>query len=293
MKRTFRVDGPLDLVRTLGAIHGAGGRVVRFERGEVARATLTPEGPATTLLRQVAGAVEAEGWGPGAGWALEHTPVLVGGLDDPDTFEPRHPLLRELHRRYPGLRTPRTEAVFEALLPAVLEQKVPGVQAAFAYRRMVQDLGEPAPGPLGMRMPPAPERLAELPYWELHRYGVERRRADVIRAAAARAVRLEEAVDMEPEAANARLCALPGLGLWTAATVAAVALGDPDAVPVGDFHVPHMVGWALTGRPRSDDRTMLELLEPYRGHRGRVVRLLKLAGIAAPRYGPRMPLRWI
>jgi len=98
---------------------------------------------------------------------------------------------------------------------------------------------------------------------------------------------------MEPEAARRRLRALPGIGPWTAAEVTALALGDPDAVSVGDFHLPHVVSWALAGEPRGSDERMLELLEPYRGHRGRVLRLLQLAGITAPRFGPRMPLRWI
>jgi 3-methyladenine DNA glycosylase/8-oxoguanine DNA glycosylase len=293
VKRTFAVDPRLDLTRTLGPIYRAGGLMVSFAGGQMSRATRTPDGPATTRLRMVGADVEVEAWGPGAEWALEHAPVLVGANDDLRDFEPDHPLIRELHRRYPGLRTPRTEAVFETVLPIVLEQKVPGVQARYAYRRLVEDLGEPAPGPLNLRLPPAPETLARLPYWALHKYGVERRRADVIRRSAAGAVRLEETVRMDAEAANRRLRAFPGLGPWTAAGVAAVALGDPDAVPVGDFHIPHMVSWALAREPRGDDQRMLELLEPYRGHRGRVVRLLMLAGITAPRYGPRMPLRWI
>ena len=72
-----------------------------------------------------------------------------------------------------------------------------------------------------------------------------------------------------------------------------MALGDADAVSLGDYHLPHLVAWALAGKPRGSDELMLELLEPYRGHRGRVLRLLQLAGITAPRFGPRMPLRWI
>ncbi len=93
--------------------------------------------------------------------------------------------------------------------------------------------------------------------------------------------------------AFARLTALPGVGPWTAAEVARVALGDTDAVSVGDYHLPHQVAWALAGEPRADDDRMLELLEPYRGHRARVVRLIEAAGILAPRHGPRRPLRAI
>ena len=98
---------------------------------------------------------------------------------------------------------------------------------------------------------------------------------------------------MAPTDARKRLSALPGIGAWTAAEVALVALGDADAVSVGDYHLPDQVAWALAGEPRADDARMLELLEPWRGHRGRVLRLLGAGAGAAPRHGPRMPLRSI
>jgi len=96
---------------------------------------------------------------------------------------------------------------------------------------------------------------------------------------------------MDLPTARRRLEAFPGVGQWTAAKVAQVALGDADAVPVGDYHLPHSVAYALEGVPRSTDERMLQLLEPYRGHRARVIRLIGVAGITAPRYGPKMPLR--
>ncbi len=77
------------------------------------------------------------------------------------------------------------------------------------------------------------------------------------------------------------------MGPWTAAETARAAFGDPDAVSIGDFHTPDLVGWALAGEPRGDDARMLELLEPYRGQRARLVRILELSGIVPPRYGPR------
>ena len=98
---------------------------------------------------------------------------------------------------------------------------------------------------------------------------------------------------MAPEAALQRLQALPGIGPWSAGKVALVALGNADAVWVGDFHLPNIVCWALAGRARGDDDAMLELLEPYRGHRGRVLRLLVNGGVRAPSFGPRMPIRSI
>ena len=138
-------------------------------------------------------------------------------------------------------------------------------------------------------MPPSPEALRGLPYHAFHPLGVERRRADVIRRAAARAAWLEAARDAAE--ASRRLMALPGIGPWSAAEVVRSAFGDPDAVSVGDYHVPNIVAWALAGEPRADDARMLELLEPYRGQRGRVQRYLEVGRITAPRYGPRLAPR--
>ncbi|HXF57914.1 MAG TPA: DNA-3-methyladenine glycosylase 2 family protein, partial [Actinomycetota bacterium] len=111
------------------------------------------------------------------------------------------------------------------------------------------------------------------------------------REAARHARRLEDLVGRSREEAYRRLLALPGVGPWTAAEVALVALGDADAVSLGDYHLPHAVAWALAGEPRGTDQRMLELLEPYTGHRGRVLRLIAAAGIRPPRFGPRLPLR--
>jgi 3-methyladenine DNA glycosylase/8-oxoguanine DNA glycosylase len=264
---------------------------MRIDGADAWRATRTPEGPATIHLSQAGGTVEVEAWGPGSEWAAAHAPSLCGEHDDPSGFRPQHRLIADLHRRNPGLRLPRTEAVFEALVLAVLEQKVTTIEAKAGYRALVGVLGEPAPGPVRLRVPPSPQVLARTPYWTFHRFGVERRRAVVIIEAARSAKRLEEITTMDRTGAYRRLEAFSGVGPWTAAKVALVALGDPDAVEVGDYHLPHAIGYALEGTPRSTDERMLELLDPYRGHRARVIRLLMIAGIGAPRFGPHKPLR--
>ncbi|HYL08294.1 MAG TPA: hypothetical protein VEU76_07075, partial [Candidatus Udaeobacter sp.] len=176
-------------------------------------------------------------------------------------------------------------------VPAVIGQLVTTVEARRSYRGLVTAMGEPAPGPWRMTLPPSAQVLSRAPYWAYHRFGIERRRADVIIRAARSVRRLEETAEMDLPAAYSRLRAFPGVGPWTAAKVAMVALGDADAVPLGDYHLPHSIGYALEGSARSTDERMLELLEPYRGHRARVVRMITMAGIAAPRFGPRRPLR--
>jgi 3-methyladenine DNA glycosylase/8-oxoguanine DNA glycosylase len=75
--------------------------------------------------------------------------------------------------------------------------------------------------------------------------------------------------------------------------VARVALGDRDAVSVGDYHLPHVVAYALAGERRADDARMLELLEPYAGQRARAVRLIEASGVGPPRRAPRVALRRI
>ncbi|MGZ6214101.1 MAG: DNA-3-methyladenine glycosylase family protein, partial [Candidatus Limnocylindria bacterium] len=228
---------------------------------------------------------EVSAWGAGAASAVAGAADLIGANDDPSALEPRHRLIGELVHRFPGLRLPRTNRPFEALLPAICEQKVAGVEARAAFRGIIASHGEPAPGPAGLRLAPAPATLAALPYFAFHRYGLERRRADLIRSAAQIAARVETA---SPSDAYARLGAVPGIGPWTLAEVGRIAFGDPDAISVGDYHLPNVVAWALAREPRADDARMLELLEPYRGQRGRVQRLIEASGIQAPRYGPRM-----
>jgi 3-methyladenine DNA glycosylase/8-oxoguanine DNA glycosylase len=285
---------PLDLDLTLGLLqHGPSDPTVRFGDNEVWRASRTPEGPASLRLQVQAGQLLANAWGAGAGWIIRQTPALVGVDDQPTAFLPDNRLLADLHRQHPGLRLGRTGLVFEALLPTILEQKVPSVEAWASYSRLVKTLGEPAPGEVGLLLPPAPRRLLATPYWAVHRFGIERRRFAVIQAAAARARRLEATAGMDPAEARDLLTTLPGIGPWSAAEVSVVAHGDRDAVSIGDYHLPHQVAWALAGEPRGSDTRMLELLEPYRGHRSRVIRLLALGGIQAPRFGPRMRLRRI
>ncbi|HEX2039344.1 MAG TPA: hypothetical protein VHF47_06385 [Acidimicrobiales bacterium] len=284
--RLFRPRSPLNLRLTLAPLcRGRGDPTMRLAADGVWRASRTPDGPATLHLSLRDDVVHAEAWGPGAGWALETAPALVGEHDEPAGFEPRHPAVADAVHRFPGLRLCRSGRVVEVLVPTVLEQKVIGKQARRSYAALVRALGEPAPGPVPLRLPPVPERVAGTPSWTFHRWGVERKRADTVRRACAVADRLEAAPD--------RLQRVPGIGPWTAAEVRRLALGDADAVSVGDYHLPNLVSWALAGEPRGDDARMLELLAPYAGHRGRVQRLLEAAGPHAPRYGPRLPLQHI
>lgn len=264
---------------------------MRIDGDGIWRASLTPDGPATTHITAEHGRITVQAWGPGAVWAVEAAPALVGCEDSDAGFRPKNPTLVELQRRIRGLRFSRSQAVTEALVPTIIEQKVIGIEAKRSYARLVRRYGVPAPGPGGLLMPPSPVLLGRTPAYAFHPFGIEQKRADTIKRACAYAHRLDETVRMSRDAAYQRLTALPGLGPWSAAEVAAVALGDADAVSVGDFHLCHHVCFAFTGEARGDDDKMLELLEPYRGHRGRVARLITLGHPAPPRFGPRLPLQ--
>ena len=292
--RTIPLDRPLDLRLTLAPhLRGTADPAMRLGRNRAIRATRTPDGPATIALTVDGERLHVEAWGPGADRALAGAPALAGVEDGRDGFAPADRLLADLDRRMPGLRIGRSGAVLEALIPAILEQKVTGAEARRAYRGIIARWGETAPGPFGLRLLPPPEILARLPYEAFHPIGLERRRADLIRSVALRAARFEDIVDLPLPDAYRRLTALPGLGPWTAAEVALRALGDPDAVSVGDYHIPNMVGFALAGERKATDARMLELLAPYQGQRGRVIRLLEASGIRPPARGPRMSPRSI
>lgn len=184
-----------------------------------------------------------------------------------------------------------TSAVFEAAVPTVCEQRVTAREALRAWRRLVRAWGEPAPGPYGLLLPPAPETLAGMAYHRYHPFGLERRRTETIRALAARAVRLEEALELPLGDRRRRLEAFPGVGPWTSSEVAHVAWADADAVRVGDHHVAPCIVYAMTGHRGGDDDAMLELLEPFRPHRARAARLLMFSGIRPARRAPGLPLR--
>ena len=291
--RRWRPGYPLDLGRALLPLRRGPGDPAHRTTGDGAvwRASRTPGGIGTlrVLSRPAEGEIEARAWGPGADWLLAALPALLGAEDDPAALVLPPGPLREAQRRLAGARLGRTGLVLESLVPAILEQKVTTDEAYRSWRTLLRGFGTPAPGPAeDMRVAPSARDWAMLPSWEWHRAGVDPKRSATVVRAARLAPRLEQASGLAPAQAFARLTAVPGIGLWTAAETLQRSNGDPDAVSVGDYHLPNLVGWALAGRPRSDDAQMLTLLEPYRPQRHRVCRLLLATAGHAPRYGPRL-----
>ncbi|MBS9536202.1 DNA-3-methyladenine glycosylase 2 family protein [Mycobacterium sp. M1] len=276
--------GPLDPCFQVGA------------DGAIWRTSLTATGPVTArITRTATETVQCEAWGDGAAEFLDGAPALLGADDDATGFTPTHPTVAAAHRRLPHLRLGRTNRVLEALIPAVLEQRVPGTDAFRAWRVLVTEFGTAAPGPAPdrMRVPPPAEVWRAIPSWKFHRANVDGGRARTIVGCAQRAAALERLATRPPAEARAALMSLPGVGVWTAAETAQRAFGDADALSVGDYHVAKMIGWTLLGHPIDDD-AMVDLLEPMRPHRHRVVRLLLESGLAVePRRGPRLAVQHI
>src|SRR5688572_8828416 len=292
IERRFALRTGTDPALSAGALWwGPGDPQMQLGPHGLVRAMRLASGPATLEVAWAGQRLSARAWGDGASEALELAPGLVGGLDDAPPLAADHPIVAELARRLPGLRLTRGAPVLEMLVNSIIGQKVTGLEARRSQRMLFARLGEAAPGPHGLRLLPPPEKLARTPYWAFHTMGLERRRADTIRAAAAIAPRLEEIRSMSHDDARRRLESVPGVGPWTAAETMRLALGDPDAVSVGDYNLPRQVCWVLAGERDGDDPRMLELLAPYAGQRARDVLLIERSGLRparrAPRYAPR------
>ena len=294
-RRVWRPDWPCPVATILSVSRrGSGDPTYRVgPDGSILRGIRTPEGAVTLRVTSTSGEVHASAWGPGAGWALDRLPAMLGANDDPTGFEPRHPVLAEAHRRHPHWRVGRTGLVLEALVPAIIEQRVTGQEAFGGFRRLVLRFGERAPGPgaeHGVWVQPSPDQLRMVPSWEWLRMHIDPARSRAVVRAAQVAPALERTAGLRGAEADRRLRSVPGIGVWTAAEVRYRAHGDADAVSFGDYHIAKDVGWALTGA-EVDDAGLAELLEPYRPHRYRVQRLVELAGLRRPRRGPRMAPR--
>jgi 3-methyladenine DNA glycosylase/8-oxoguanine DNA glycosylase len=296
--RTVTFPGAASFGHTLAPLRrGPGDPCFRIPGdGTIWRTSLLPSGPvAARIGRTAPNAAHCEAWGGGAQEFVEMLPALLGADDDASDFVPRDPTVVAAHRRVPHLRLGRTGQVLEALIPAVIEQRVPGADAFRSWRVLVSKYGTPAPGPApaGMRVPPSADVWRNIPSWEFHRANVDPRRAQTVVTCARRAASLERLVSRPAVQVREALMSLPGVGEWTAAETAQRAFGDADAISVGDYHIPKMIGWTLLGHP-VDDAVMLELLEPMRPHRHRVVRLLEVSGLAhEPRRGARLPVQRI
>ena len=263
----------------------------RSAAGTFLHATHTPDGPGTVRVRWAGSRVDLDTYGSGGDWLGARVPGMLGsrdtGLDGVDTTTWAPTVTAALHASR-DVAIGSGSNLYHELLPTIIEQRITGHEAHRQWRRLCVELSDPAPGPFpGLLLPPAPERLLRRPTWWFHPLGIERKRAAPLVEIGRHVDKLWAWAELPAHEAAARLRLLPGVGVWTVGTVVGTALGDPDAVAVGDFHLKNVVGYALAGEPRATDERMLELLIPYTGQRGRVIRALLRHGHRAPKFGPR------
>ena len=289
----------------LSVARRATGSVPTSRSDPTARLTRTSDGLELVVVRRSPGGVSAlrisvgaseirattDGADPEAvhsGWQ-----GLVGLTDPNPAFTVHHRTVAEALKRHGDLRLVATSALYEELLCAVLGQRITGVEAAAQWRRLCVRHGVREPS-TGLWTAPDPGRLSTVAYHDLHRLGIERRRAETLRRVA-RLFHDQPRLLAEPERLRSALAEtadggasfVSGVGRWTAAVALTRTFGDPDAVAVGDWHLKNLVAHALAGRARGTDAEMIELLEPYKGNRNRVLALLASDGLHAPRFGPR------
>jgi len=238
----YESSRPVDLVSTIGPLrHGHSDPCHQVDQDRsIWRASDMASGPVSYRLSQLdTHRVRCQVWGAGASELASGLGDLLGDQDDSSGFNPLHHKLIDAHRRHPGLRIPRSGRVMESLIPAILEQKVTGKEAFRAWRVLVTKYGSTPPGPVPaiMRVPPTAQQWRMVPSWEFHRAGVDPQRAKTIVIAARAAAALERCMELSTTQARIRLMSVPGIGQWTAAEVGQRALGDGDALSVGDYHL--------------------------------------------------------
>ena len=307
----FHSDVPIDLAANMAPlVRGTGDPTAATAHGE-SWLSWWPQGfhPVTIALHHPAspiqpGAIRYRIWAKGHEPTIQHVvsrlPVLLGvdevalaGWEAFDDLLGRtgHLLperVLKARRKHPGMRFMATGQLVDELLTVVLEQKVTQPQARAAWSWLASTFGQasPAGAPVPKTAPSAEDVLA-IPSWDWHAGWVQPFMARTLRTVASRARALERLATQPIDQVATSLSTLPGVGPWTVAETLQRTHGAADVVSVGDFHLAHHVGEALTGR-RTDDAGMLELLAPWAGHRQRIVRLIYASGIRFSRFGPRL-----
>ncbi|MDJ0941186.1 MAG: hypothetical protein QNJ00_15610 [Woeseiaceae bacterium] len=292
---TYRWDSPdgYDFFETTRLLRtGGNDPTVRRVQEGLWRAARLPEGPVTVRITVDAGAsIAVRAWGEGANSAGPYVRRWLG-LEEPAWCLPDHPVTNRLLHEHPGIRLNDTGDVFEGLVTTILQQQVTWQEAAFTWRRLVEELGEVAPGPRELRLAPTPRAVRSVSVDRLMLLGIGRQRAKTIQEVAFSAKGLQRAAELPTDEAMSLLQHVRGVGPWTAAFVLGLRLARPEPIVRGDLKLPHAVCWALAGEPRGDDERMAELLAPFPGQGFQVIRLIYAARIEAPRRSHKREIRF-
>jgi 3-methyladenine DNA glycosylase/8-oxoguanine DNA glycosylase len=203
-----------------------------------------------------------------AAYAVERTRFALGVDEDHGAFRrafARDPLIGASVRRRPWLRPPRRPDPFEVLAWAICEQLIDYDRAAAIERRIVVRLGRRCPR-TGLRDLPTAGALAGTAPALLESLDLSASRALTLVRAAREIARGRIDLAGEPEQAERRLAAIPGIGPWTLDILAVSGFGRLDRVPAGDLHYLKVVGRLLSGgdpAARASEQQVRELLAPY------------------------------
>ncbi len=249
----------------------------RHER--YAKCSHTPLGPVTMVAWQD-DAVEAALYGPGIEWLAPRLRALLG-VDDPADFAPSHPKLLAWRRLFRATRLVEAISLAEQHAILILQQRITFTEAARSWRAMCLRLQRPAPGPLPLWLPPTPDDWLALPQPHARALEIDAHRWHALQQASRAAAEVESR-RADRAALSDYLSAIPGTGPWTTGLMLGLGTGDADAIVLGDVHMPHDVSALLTGVPFGSDEKMVALLEPFRPHRFRVVRVMLATGRRGP-----------
>ncbi len=218
--------------------------------------------------------------GPHAQALAEEAARCLAQPDHYATFLTPDTGIQRLHWRLAGLRILRFPWLWDSVNSAILQQRIRTADAMRGWRRVTRRWGSPAP--LNLTAFPPPATLAQIPRFELEALDIDHQRAQTMLRFAQESRFHPLTASMDFPTLRAHLLRQPGIGPWTTETVLGYGAGDIDAAIPGDLHLPHLVSYALAGEPEGSDQRMMELLEPFRGHRFRIIRLLYDSGLQRP-----------
>jgi 3-methyladenine DNA glycosylase/8-oxoguanine DNA glycosylase len=244
------------------------------------RAVFYRNEPAAVEICRDAGGLQVTAYGGHAQELLDETVIGLEQDDSYSDFATEDSGVFRLHKKYPGLRLLRVPWLYDMTCSAILQQRVRTVDAMRDWRRITLRWGTAAP--LGLHAFPPAQVLAQVPMHGLQQLGLDPRRARTLLAFARelRFTRLKSTTSFAE--LRKYLSRIPGIGPWTTECVLGYGAGDIDAAIPGDLHLPRIVCYALAGEFSGSDERMMELLEPFRGHRFRIIRLLYAARIDVP-----------
>ena len=280
--------GPIDFLRSF-ALQNLGhyDPTASLDADCLQKVFATASGVCLVSLKRTADGVEISCDGADADAVQAELAAALQAADNGAGFTPTHPVLARIDREQPGLRLVRVPWLFDIACSAVLQQRVRATEAMSDWRHIAERFGSRHVS--GRAVFPSARELAAVPVWELERLGLDAQRARTL-IALAREIRMNPLhAAMTLPQLRGRLSRVPGVGPWTVEMVLGFGAGDADALPTGDLYLPHLVCYALAGENPGTDERMIELLEPYRGHRFRVARLLFGGKVEVPRVSAPRP----